>query len=229
MLVSHRHRTIFVHIQRTGGNSVQRLFEKLDPELVEAVPVDPARRRTKHCWLQDIAEALDPAVFAAYTKFAIVRNPFDRLLSWYQFLRDGGHAEDAGIPVRDPTDALTAEQSERCERIGDRVMHEVRRHAPSFAHFVRLPREHEDFSRFHACQIDYISLRDRVSVDEVLRFETLDHDFARLAERLGISARLPHRNASSRRAGYREAYDPETRALVEARCARDLAAFGYEF
>lgn len=229
MLVSHRHRTIFVHIQRTGGNSVQRLFEALDPDLVEAVAVDPDKRRTKHCWLEDIAEALDPAIFATYTKFAIVRNPFDRLLSWYQFLRDGGHAQDAGIVVRDPGDALTTEQSELCDRIGDRVMREVRRHAESFAQFVQLPRDHADFSRFHACQLDYVSLGGHVGVDVVLRFESLAQDFERLARRLGITARLPHRNASSREPGYRQAYDPELRALVEARFARDLAAFGYAF
>lgn len=229
MLISHRYRTIFVHIQRTGGNSVQRVFEALDPELVEAVAVDPSKQRTKHCWLQDIADALDPTVLATYTKLAIVRNPFDRLLSWYQFFRDGGHPEDAGIPVHDGTNGLTAEQSARCEQIGDRVMREVLRQAPSFAQFVRLPRDHVDFSRFHACQLDYISLDGRIGTDVVLRYESLERDFAGLAERLGFPGRLPHRNASSRPAGYREAYDPELRALVEARFARDLAAFGYAF
>ncbi|PRQ08460.1 sulfotransferase family 2 domain-containing protein [Enhygromyxa salina] len=99
MFVSHRYRAIFVHLQRTGGNSVHRVFEAHDPELVVAVPIDPAKQRTKHCFVADIADAIDPAVFAGYTKFCVVRNPFERLLSWYHFLADGGNVEDAGIRV----------------------------------------------------------------------------------------------------------------------------------
>jgi Sulfotransferase family len=97
VFVSHRFKAIFVHIQRTGGNSIQRIFQRFDPDLIETAPVDPAALRTKHCYLSDLEAALDSRTFREYTKFAVVRNPFDRLLSWYHFFKDGGHHEDGGI------------------------------------------------------------------------------------------------------------------------------------
>lgn len=97
VFISHRYRAIFVHIQRTGGNSVQKIFEETDPGLVETISVDPSVLRTKHCHAADIAAAIDPAVFRAYTKFCVVRNPFDRMVSWYAHFKDGGNAEDAGV------------------------------------------------------------------------------------------------------------------------------------
>lgn len=103
VFISHRYKAIFVHIQRTGGNSVQRVFQQHDPELVETVPVDTALRRTKHCFASDIEACVGTERYRAYTKFSIVRNPFDRLVSWYSFFADGGHREDGGIRlVREP-------------------------------------------------------------------------------------------------------------------------------
>ncbi len=99
MFVSHKYRAIFVHIQRTGGNSIQRIFEEHDPDLVQTIPIDPARNRTKHCYAADIEEALDPAIFRAYTKFCVVRNPFDRMVSWYAHFKDDANPEDAAITV----------------------------------------------------------------------------------------------------------------------------------
>lgn len=106
VFISHKYRTIFVHIQRTGGNSVQKIFEETDPGLVETIAIDPAVQRTKHCHAADIAAAIDPMVFRAYTKFAVVRNPFDRMVSWYAHFKDGGNKEDAGVKPTDESAIL---------------------------------------------------------------------------------------------------------------------------
>jgi Sulfotransferase family len=102
VFISHKYRAIFVHIQRTGGNSVQKIFEQNDPGLVETIAIAPAANRTKHCYATDLAAAVDRDVFAGYTKFCVVRNPFDRMVSWYAHFQDGGNREDAGVkPTRD--------------------------------------------------------------------------------------------------------------------------------
>lgn len=232
MFISHKYRAIFVHIQRTGGNSIQRIFEEHDPDLLEAVPIAPEKLRTKHCYLQDIQSALPQEVFRSYCKFAVVRNPFDRLLSWYSHLTGERNAEDAGILYGGPglPPAPLAELAERHESIGDRVRNAVQTQARGFAAFVRLPADGADglFARFHANQIDYLTLDGRLAMDDILRFETLPADFARLADRLGFPGRLPHRNRSTRSQGPAPEYDAETQALVAARFARDFQAFGYQ-
>jgi hypothetical protein len=110
MFISHRYQAIFVHIQRTGGNSIQRAFQARDPELVETLAIAPSKQRTKHCYLSDIAEAVEPELLVRYTKFAVVRNPFERMLSWYRFFADGGHEQDAGIVLGRESPSLRAYQ-----------------------------------------------------------------------------------------------------------------------
>jgi len=67
-----------------------------------------------------------------------------------------------------------------------------------------------------------------VIVDFVGRYERLQADLDEVGGRLGIPAALPHLNRSSHR-DYREYYTDETRDIVAARFARDLAQFDYRF
>ncbi|AUX43527.1 uncharacterized protein SOCE26_049760 [Sorangium cellulosum] len=106
MFISHKYKAIFVHIQRTGGNSIQKIFEEFDPDLIETVPVDPSKNRTKHCYISDIKAAVDEAVFERYVKFCVVRNPFDRMVSWYSHFKDRGNDEDARIRLNQGDRAL---------------------------------------------------------------------------------------------------------------------------
>lgn len=99
MFISHKYKAIFVHIQRTGGNSLHKVFAEHDPALIEAVPIDPAKQRTKHCFASDIRTAVEADTFARYTKFCVVRNPYERMVSWYFHLKDKGNAGDAEIKV----------------------------------------------------------------------------------------------------------------------------------
>jgi Sulfotransferase family len=106
LFISHEYKAIFVHIQRTGGNSIQKTFEEHDPGLIETIPVDPSKNRTKHCFLADIKAAVDGAVFRDYTKFCVVRNPFERMVSWYFHFKDGGNKEDEGVKLTEASRAL---------------------------------------------------------------------------------------------------------------------------
>lgn len=266
MFISHKYRAIFIHIQRTGGNSIQQIFEEHDPDLVETIPIAPSRARTKHCHAADIEETIDPATFRGYTKFCVVRNPFERIVSWYAHFKDDHNPEDAAIKVdasplmrayergrsalagrpalaRAYTSAWTRalrlfhagspeEVALRFEAIGDRVKREVNRHAATFDQFVALPRDHPGglFERLYVNQIDYVSHDGRLLVDRILRFEDLTADFAALAEQLGFSGRLPHRNASRGRGRhYREWFSPQARDEIARRFARDCEHFGYTF
>ena len=67
-----------------------------------------------------------------------------------------------------------------------------------------------------------------VSIDFAARFESLAEDFRVIAERIGIDAELPHLNAT-RRAGFREYYDDESRDIVGHWFREDIEVFGYTF
>lgn len=101
MFISHKYKVIFVHIQRTGGTSILKAFEALDPDLVKILPFNPAQKRTKHCFASDIQALIDEEIFTTYTKFSVVRNPFDRMVSWYLMLKQGMGEGDRNPKLND--------------------------------------------------------------------------------------------------------------------------------
>jgi len=100
MIVSHRHQFIFVAVPKTGTHAVrQALREHLGNEDVEQVGLfvdkrfpwaDLAAIRHGHLSLPQVRPHLGEAAFDAYLKFAFVRNPFDRFVSYCAFMVRGG-------------------------------------------------------------------------------------------------------------------------------------------
>ena len=231
MLISHKYKAIFVHIQRTGGNSIQKIFAEFDPDVIETIPIDPGKLRTKHCFLGDIKEAVSDEIFSRYTKFCVVRNPFDRMVSWYSHFTDEANAGDAPIRLFPGADAESQELAQRFATIGERVKAAVNHHAASFAEFLALPPDYPGglLQRLFSNQLDYIMCQGVVAVDSILRFESLAADFAGLATALGFAGQLPHVNNSARKASYQGYYTPQLIAEVRRRFQPDCEYFGYEF
>ncbi|WAC49824.1 sulfotransferase family 2 domain-containing protein [Asticcacaulis sp. SL142] len=100
MIISHRHRFIFAAVPKTGTHSVrQALREHMGDGDVEQAGLFVNKRfpwpelaaiRHGHLSLLQVRPYLGDEAFESYFKFAFVRNPFDRFVSYCAFmLRDG--------------------------------------------------------------------------------------------------------------------------------------------
>jgi len=197
MIVSDRARCIFVHIQKTAGASIDAALQAHDP--AAGTGLHAGRR---HMLAREIRDVVPCDTWDAYFKFAFVRNPWDRLVSWYHMCMQ--------VTTPNPFSLY------------------VRQHAPTFGDFITRTTT-GIAARTTRNQVDYVTGDGgEVIVDFVGRYERLQADLDEVGGRLGIPAALPHLNRSSHR-DYREYYTDETRDIVAARFARDLAQFDYRF
>jgi hypothetical protein len=104
MIVSGLHKFIFAAIPKTGTHSVrQALRAHMGPQDLEQVglfvqkkfPIpELAKLQHGHLSLAQVRPYLRPEEFADFFKFAFVRNPFDRFVSYCAFMtRQSGHFE----------------------------------------------------------------------------------------------------------------------------------------
>jgi hypothetical protein len=189
-----RHRCIFVHIPKCAGVAVcQSLFGNLG---------------AGHHPVGTLRKVFGTACFDSYFKFAFVRNPWDRLLSAWEFLQRGGfHAADARWAQR------------HLSRYED------------FDAFVRgwVTPENVAASVHFRPQTDFLHLPEGGSgVDFIGRYENLETDFRKVCEQLGIQTVLQSLNAGPLR-DYRDAYDRDTRRIVDSVFRRDIVELDYCF
>lgn len=102
MIISGLHKFVFAAIPKTGTHSIRRaLREHMGPQDMEQVglfvqrslPVpDLARIGHGHISLAQLRPYVKAEEFNAFFKFAFVRNPFDRFVSYASFItREAGH------------------------------------------------------------------------------------------------------------------------------------------
>lgn len=99
MIISHRHHFIFAAVPKTGTHAVrQALREHMGADDIEQVGLfvnkrfpwaDLAAIQHGHFALRQIRPYLGENVFAHLFKFAFVRNPFDRFVSYCAFMLRG--------------------------------------------------------------------------------------------------------------------------------------------
>jgi hypothetical protein len=194
---SRQHRAIFVHVPKTAGMSVSEMFGMRRPADYHA----PA------CAYR----AADPAFFTAAFKFAVVRNPWDRLVSAFHYsLFTSPFAQERAWGARHLAPFDDFGQFVRALR------------ARSFRALV--------FQRLIFMPQSYFvcDLAGRVQVNEAIPFEDLGRRLAETAAHLGV-ALTPARVNASDHAPYASYYTEETQDIVGRLYRADVAAFGYEF
>lgn len=206
MILSIKHRFIFVAIPKTGTHAVrQALREHLGPNDMEQVglfvqkrfPIpELAQLQHGHLSLEQVRPFMAADEFSGFFKFAFVRNPFDRFISYCAF---------------------TTRALKQFEADPKRVM---RRYIDN------PPWQHILFQPQHRFVTDDAG---RLLTDYVGRVEQMQESYDEAARRLGIpTATLEKVNVSERR-DYRDYYDEALIAGVAKLYARDLELFGYDF
>jgi len=215
MILSRGRRYIFVHIPKTGGTALTLALESRamkDDILIGDTPKARARkarwqgvkaqgRLWKHSTLTDIAGLASDTEIAEFFTFTLVRNPWDRAVSYYHWLRMQGFAHPA---------------------VGLAKSHD-------FSGFLNHPQTRTALSLWPARA--YMTDRQgQERASAYLRLEHLQDDAAPLEAHLGFRlGPLAPANASDRDRDYRAYYSEADATLLAGLCAEDIARFGYSF
>jgi len=208
MLISEAKKLLFVHIQKTGGNSISHVLRRAVPDIRPLLRKHERARAGK----ARLGDAWDD-----YFSFAFVRNPWDRMVSWWAMV----HANTHGRP---------AWKRLIKGRVRNNFWRYIAERADTFEDFCLKCPDTVAEQNLYFNQVDFLTDTDGVEiVGHVGRFETLDRDAAAVFERIGLGGvALPHRNVGKHR-HYSTYYTDRARDAVAEGYARDIARFGYEF
>ena len=223
MIISYSHKFVFVKTTKTAGTSVEiSLTEHCSDEDI-ITPIHPDDEKIKqdrglrgpqndvvtlpdgtelrlfnHAPARRARRVIGRAQWDEWFTFAFERNPYDRVVSAYHYIKKARMA--------------AGKWTER----------------ETFDAFVQQPKL---MANLHANGWGLYTENDKLIVDKIYKFEELDAAMADIFDRLGITdfEPLTKTKTSKRKAGYREYYTDETRAIVADVFSKEIDAFGYAF
>jgi chondroitin 4-sulfotransferase 11 len=194
MVINSKYKLVFLHIPKTGGSSIVSVIKTMEHSFKVG--------RTRH-------HVVPTAIPDDYFVFSIVRNPWDRILSYYLFRhaeprtrkRKGIHPDERKINF-----------SEWLHRIDE---------------FAAWPEINPAFEIAVAPQSEVIG----DLAEFIGRYENLESDFDHICERIGFpKTSLVNRNPTTPKTRpYADYYDNDTKQLVASRYVSDVDAYGYQF
>ena len=208
-MISHFHQSIFIHIPKNAGQSIERAFlsdlgltwETRAPLLLRnRVNADNnTPPRLAHLTANQYVKLkyIPHDMFRSYYKFCVCRNPWDRAFSLYKYLTD---------------------------------------QSKPFAQFVKddfKKKIYNDLNWFAMSQAKFIqNQNNELLVDRIIRLENLDSEFNDIANKLKLKTKhLDKTNVSQNRKkiNYREAYCKESKRIIADLYEDDIKMLNYNF
>ena len=214
MIISRGRDYIFVHIPKTGGTAMALALEdraKADDILIGDTPKAVKRKKRlkdvqtngrlwKHSRLCDVEPMVSRDEMERMFTFTLVRNPWNRVVSYYHWLQDQSFDHPAVRFAQTlPFDAFVNEPHTQSSLA-----------ANSYDSYMR------DGAGTEHCSL-------------YIRLERLAADMSPLVDHLGFMPNVPVANASKRDSDWRGYYNSQTRDLIGNLCASDILRFKYSF
>ena len=178
---------LYIHIPKTGGTSFRNAFDNIIYiEHQTALSHEYKKQKMK--------------------KVTIVRNPYERCLSAYLFLKKGGMKNDTDINYQE---MITKYQNFK-EFLRDLkgLMHEI-------IHFIP--------------QHKFIEDESGILVDHILHLENIESDVKQLCNKMKIDTCSIRKENTNKHKHYKTYYDKESQNIVYNLYKRDFELLGYTY
>jgi hypothetical protein len=208
-MISHKLKCIFVHIPKCGGTSLEDVIwmneSERTPENLWMGFIDKYNNKYQTGGLQHLAafqirEEVGYSVFSDYFKFAIVRNPWDKAVSQFFYIKKR----------KDLMKYIGLKEKDSFKKYLEKIQKKL----------------HVQWDK----QVRFLVDGDgQKIVDFIGRFENYSADANFILTRLGLSGvEIPHRKRGER-GGYHEYYDDESMEIVAHLYKEDIEFLNYSF
>ena len=202
MIISHKHKFIFIHTNKCAGTSIEVSLTSIcgsddiiGPVTLENLPPDykhpenyDKNKFEDTMSAEGIKSNIPLEYWEEYTKFSVVRNPWDRMISaWFWQTRNDNR--DLSIFLSQPTLRPTS-------------------------------------------MSEQLTVNDSICTDFLIRYENLNDDYKKVCKLLKISpVKLPYAKSGykPKDTHYTKYYDGYTKNIIETKFKDDINNFGYKF
>lgn len=193
---------------RTGSSSMERALKHFHQTKYEKIAKSEYRKLIKTHITAQAFKKDNPSIWKGKPRFAFVRNPFDRIVSYYLFYK-----------------------SKKWYTKGFKRF--VTTYLVEGKHISKVDREIDPAIAPHwFLQYRWLSNNSegkKLIVNHIGRFENLREDLEKICGNIAIDTPvLPWLNKSKKRKNYRDYYDDETEQVVIDKCKKDFELFNYE-
>ena len=190
---------IFVHIPKSAGGSVKDYFDYSD------------KFKTGHKTIGEIKELISDRVkFRNYFKFVIFRNPWDRMLSNFNY------------------------RLSNVDRSNDSYWKNIKKKNFSFNDWVKKVTDEVGIKELkkHNSYFIYININNKIVVDYIINFHNLNKDFKIIKKISKIRRNLESTGINSHKAShknFKHYYNSKSIDLVEKIHKKDIELFKFSF
>lgn len=223
MIISHKHKFIFICNGKTGTTSLERALKPYD-ESIDCNYGAPGLWANKHMPPAVAKAFLPEEVWNTYFKFVFVRHPLDWCVSlWHFNFKKPSYPVKAAIRrpyramqfLRDYNQRVDLHNKEILDVADVEYLYEHQKQ------FRGMPFAESQFQHSYVYDVD-----GRQIIDFVGRFEAIQDGVQEVRERIGINFELPHVNKTKHRSAD-SAYTSEGEARVRELWKHDFELFGY--
>lgn len=207
-MLSLKHRFLFVHIPKTGGNSIQKaLIPYSEDQITTHLPFQDGIDRFgiqnsdypyhKHATLREYKNLIPKKIYSPLTKFTVVRNPWERMISFYYSPHENRSSFDPKVFEKVVNDAKSINEFVDTRTRLEKLL-------------GKNPLSHGEIRYF-------------------LRFERLQENFEQVCRSLGLPALTLDILNTSSKGDYRSYYNQKLKNLVKDKFKNEIEYFGYQF
>ena len=198
-MIDHRRKLIFIHIPKTAGVSMYQMMRYAGPQ----------NHKTRLDYEED------------YFSFGVVRNPWDRLVSAYTYVKSGGRGSRGDLFAQDVLSSVS-DFDEFVFCLDDIQLRLQQFENPNNGAFI------QGYPHFLP-QTCWTHAGSTQVLDYLVRFERIEADIDKIRPLLGRRIRRLRVLNRSDREDFRRYYSSEAADEVARRYQNDVEYFGYSF